>query len=83
MMGLSYESEPIIDRLQNEYGEKIEFRNVMGLLVREDLSFARSLGIRSLPTYLLQYKGRAILMQSFDYQDFSEAITNLLHSGCQ
>ena len=34
MMGLSYESEPIMERLQKEYGDRIEFRNVMGLLVR-------------------------------------------------
>ena len=30
MMGLSYESEPIMDRLKKEYGDIIEFRNVMG-----------------------------------------------------
>ena len=39
MMGLSYESEPIMDRLQREYGDKIEFRNVMGLLVRDVSDF--------------------------------------------
>lgn len=35
MMGLSYESEPIMDQLKQEYGEKIEFRYVMSLLVKD------------------------------------------------
>lgn len=39
MMGLSYESEPIMDRLRQEYGEKIKFRYVMSLLVRDVLDF--------------------------------------------
>ena len=39
MMGLSYESEPIMDRLKKEYGDIIEFRNVMGLLVRDVSDF--------------------------------------------
>ncbi len=204
MMGLSYESEPIMDRLQKEYGDRIEFRNVMGLLVRdvsdfmspeeralkpeegiplycqrlariykseesigglpinmngfclfdkdhrsskslnlaykaaqlsdpekadtflialrhatvidclptthfdiimkvvretgideesftrhyhdgsaeaalnEDLDFASRLGIHSLPAYLIQYKDKALLMQSFEYQDFAAAITKLM-----
>ena len=39
MMGLSYESEPIMDRLQKEYGDIIEFRNVMTLLVRDVSDF--------------------------------------------
>ena len=39
MMGISYESEPIMDRLQIEYGARIEFRNVMGLLVRDVSDF--------------------------------------------
>ena len=39
MMGLSYESEPIMDRLQKEYGDIIEFRNVMALLVRDISDF--------------------------------------------
>ena len=29
MMGLSYESEPIMERLKEEYGTQIEFRYVM------------------------------------------------------
>lgn len=204
MMGLSYESEPIMERLQKEYGDKIEFRNVMGLLVRdvsdfmtpeerslrpeegislyckrlariykseeaigglpinmdgfrlfdkdhrsskplnpaykaaqlsdpekadaflvalrhatvidclptthfdvilktvretgineetftrryqdgsaeaalnEDLAYASRLGIHSLPAYLIQYKDKALLMQSFEYQDFSDAITSIM-----
>ena len=127
MMGLSYESEPIMDRLHKEYGDVVEFRNVMGLLVRdvsdfmtpeerssepekgislyckrlariykseefigglpdgsaetaliEDLAFAHRLGIHSLPAYLIQYKDKALLMQSFEYQDFVAAITKLM-----
>ncbi len=39
MMGLSYESEPIMDRLKREYGEKIKFRYVMSLLVRDVSDF--------------------------------------------
>lgn len=39
MMGLSFESEPIMDRLQEEYGERIEFRYVMSLLVRDVSDF--------------------------------------------
>ena len=204
MMGLSYESEPIMDRLKKEYGDIIEFRNVMGLLVRdvsdfmtpeeqamkpeegislyckrldriyksdesfgglpinmdsfclfdkehrsskplnlaykavqladpekadtflialrhatvidclptthfdiimkivrdtgideeaflqhyrdgnaeaalnEDLTFASRLGIHSLPAYLMQYEDKTILMQSFEYQDFSDALKSLM-----
>lgn len=203
MMGLSYESEPIMDRLQKEFADMLEFRNVMGLLVRdvsdfmtpeersldpeagiplyckrlariykseeaigglpihmdgfclfdqehrssrplnlaykaaqladpakadtflvalrhatvldclptthfdiimkivresrldaetftrhyrdgsaeaallEDLNLAHRLSIRSLPTYRIQYKDKALLMQSFDYQDFVEAIKSV------
>ena len=37
MMGLTYEMEPIYDRLKREYGDQIEFRWMMSLLV-EDVS---------------------------------------------
>ena len=135
MMGLSYESEPIMERLQKECGDSIEFKNVMGLLVRDvadfmtpeerslesedgiplycrrlaqiykseeaigglpinmdgfclfdkehrsskplNLAFARRLGIHSLPTYLIEHKDRALLMQSFQYQDFADAIKSV------
>ncbi|MBQ8667895.1 MAG: DsbA family protein [Lachnospiraceae bacterium] len=39
MMGLSYESEPIIERLRQEYNEKIEIRYVMSLLVKDVSDF--------------------------------------------
>lgn len=39
MMGLSYESEPIIDHLKEEYGERLELRYVMSLLVRDVSDF--------------------------------------------
>lgn len=39
MMGLSYESEPIIDRLQAEYADTIEIRYVMSVLVRDVADF--------------------------------------------
>ena len=35
MMGLSYECEPIFDRLKNEYGDGLEIRYVMAGLVRD------------------------------------------------
>lgn len=39
MMGLSYESEPILDRLQAEYGERLSIRYVMSVLVRDVSDF--------------------------------------------
>lgn len=39
MMGLSYESEPIMDRLRETYAGQIEFRYVMSLLVRDVSDF--------------------------------------------
>lgn len=46
--------------------------------LNEDLNFAGRLGIHSLPAYLIQYKEDALLLQSFKYQDFAEAIEGLL-----
>ncbi len=45
--------------------------------LERDLVFGRRLGIHSLPAYLLQYGGKALLLQSFDYADFQEAISQL------
>ena len=45
--------------------------------LEQDLAFTHSLGIRSLPTYLLQYRDQALMLRSFDYQDFDRAITRL------
>ena len=39
MMGLTYEMEPIYDRLKREYGDRIEFHWVMSLLVRDVCDF--------------------------------------------
>lgn len=39
MMGLSYESEPIIERLRKEYGDRLEIRYVMSVLVRDVADF--------------------------------------------
>lgn len=39
MMGLSYESEPILERLQNEYADSIEISYVMSVLVRDVSDF--------------------------------------------
>ena len=47
--------------------------------LNEDLAFARRLGIHSLPAYLMQYKDKAIIIQSFEYHDFSDAIKSLIH----
>lgn len=43
----------------------------------EDLKYTHSLGIHSLPAYLIQSSDKAIIMQSFEYQDFVSAIENL------
>ena len=45
--------------------------------LEEELAFTRRLGIRSLPTYLLQYEDKALLLQSFEYRDFESAISRL------
>ena len=45
--------------------------------LQQDLNYTRSLGIRSLPAYLIQYGDKALLLQSFRYQDFADAITRL------
>ena len=47
--------------------------------LEKDLAFTRSLGIRSLPTYLIQYKEQSSILQSFRYQDFAEAFENLMN----
>ena len=39
MMGLSYESEPILERLQREYAGQLEIRYVMSVLVRDVADF--------------------------------------------
>ncbi len=48
MMGLSYESEPILDALARRYGEKLRIRYVMSVLVR-DVSDFMTPGERALP----------------------------------
>jgi hypothetical protein len=35
------------------------------------------MGIHSLPAYLIQCDDKALLMQSFDYRDFVEAISQV------
>ena len=42
MMGLSYEREPILERLQAEYGDRLEIRYVMSVLVRDVADFMTS-----------------------------------------
>ena len=39
MMGLSYELEPIFRKLETHFGEKIIFKNVMSVLVKNVLDF--------------------------------------------
>ncbi|MBQ9263125.1 MAG: DsbA family protein [Clostridia bacterium] len=48
MMGLSYESQPILDRLKVEYGERLQIDYVMSVLVR-DVSDFMTLEERVLP----------------------------------
>lgn len=45
---------------------------------KSDRTFASRLGIHSLPAYLMQYEDKTILMQSFEYQDFSDALKSLM-----
>ena len=42
MMGLSYESEPILDALSRRYGERLRIRYVMSVLVRDVSDFMTS-----------------------------------------
>ena len=91
MMGLSYESEPMLARLRDMYRGRIEFRYVMYLMVRDvadymlpeelameqDLAFARNPVIHSLPSYLIQTHGNAMILQSCRAEDFAKAITHL------
>lgn len=49
--------------------------------LERDLRLWHSLGIRSLPAYLIQYGDRAALIQSFDYRDFVSAIGELSHGN--
>jgi predicted DsbA family dithiol-disulfide isomerase len=46
--------------------------------LQSDLAYTRSLNVRSLPTYLIQCGEGAQLLQSFDYEDFAEAIASLM-----
>lgn len=45
--------------------------------LEEDLAFTRSLGIRSLPAYLIQYGDASLMLQSFEYRDFLRAIDTI------
>lgn len=45
--------------------------------LNKDHALAKNLGIRSLPSYLIQCGDKAILMQSFQYQDFVDVILNI------
>lgn len=47
--------------------------------LQKDLEYTRSLGIRSLPAYLIQYRENALIMQSFTYQEFINAINGLIY----
>lgn len=45
--------------------------------LEKDLAFTHNMGIHSLPAYLFQNKEKAVMMQSFDYKDFVEAINQI------
>ena len=49
--------------------------------LEDDLRLVRSMGIHSLPAYLLQYDGKAMLLRSFDYHDFVSVISQLTDSA--
>ena len=46
--------------------------------LEKDLEYTLSLGVHSLPAYLIQAGNKAIIMQSFEYQDFTNAIQQVL-----
>lgn len=43
----------------------------------KDLDFMRKLNVYSLPTYLLEYGGESVILQSFRYRDFVSAISEI------
>ncbi len=45
--------------------------------LEQDLALTHRMGIRSLPTYLLQYRDNGVLLQSFDVKDFLPAIERI------
>lgn len=45
--------------------------------LEKDHAFTQRLQIHFLPTYLIQNAGKALLMQSFQYQDFVDAIAQI------
>ncbi len=47
-------------------------------VLEQELACTRSMGIHALPAYLIQYKEKALLLQSFAYADFTAAIRTLL-----
>ena len=46
--------------------------------LEKDLDLGRRLGIRSLPAYLLESRGKSELLQTFDTAEFAAAIRNIL-----
>ena len=46
--------------------------------LEEDLEYTHRLGIHSLPAYLIQYGEKALIMQSFEYQEFAKNIMSLI-----
>ncbi|MBR1693732.1 MAG: DsbA family protein [Lachnospiraceae bacterium] len=48
--------------------------------LEKDLEYTHRLGIHSLPAYLIQHGEKALIMQSFEYQDFTEAIKKVCNN---
>lgn len=64
----------------DEYSFKQYYQNGNAEKALEtDLEYTHRLGIHSLPAYLIQSGDKAIIMQSFEYQDFVDVITKLTH----
>lgn len=64
----------------DEYSFKLYYQNGNAAKALEtDLEYTHRLGIHSLPAYLIQSGDKAIIMQSFEYQDFVDVITKLTH----
>ncbi len=51
--------------------------------LEQDLAYTRNLGIHSLPAYLFQHGEKALILQSFAYEDFVRAITKLMYTDAK
>lgn len=48
--------------------------------LEQDLAFTRSMGVRTLPSCLIQHGGHAVFLQSFDIEEFTAIIDRLAYA---